>query len=684
MGRLVRTFSFSRSLLLILGVFGALAAAPPSPAPTPAPPSPAVRSAAPLALRPDTPAWLAAHGVRVSAGAAPGFVDDAICGSCHAGIATAYAGLGMGRSFYRPRRQGSPEAFGVPFEHAPSRRVYEMVWRGEQLVFRRWQVGARGERVNEVEQPVDWVLGSGNHARTYLFRNPAGELWQLPIAWYSQEGRWGMAPGYDRADHDELSRQVQRECLVCHNAFAEVPAGTDTYGMPHRFPAALPEGIGCQRCHGPGAEHVRRAQSPDAWPGESAAGIVNPARLSPERRAEVCYQCHLQPAVAMPAVRRFDRGDHSFRPGEPLAAHRVDLDPLEEGRQRSDRFEIVNQGYRLQQSRCFTASGAALTCLTCHSPHRKLPASERAAHYRSVCLSCHTAEQCREPTHAASADCTTCHMPARRTEDVVRVVMTDHRIQVPRAGVDLVAPREEHDPVLVGVELLRPAEAPPARQGEIYRAIGVLRSGGARDAVPYLARLFAADPPLDAEAWLRLAVGQLRVQSYSEAEVAVRRALTAPGGDTPLAHVWLALSFAGQRRLDAALGELALASSRDPDLVEARFNRGRLLLSAGRTAEALPALERAVALRPTFAAGWLRVGEAKEVLGRRTEAIADYRRVLAIEPSTTDGYIALARALRAQGDAKGATEALALGARFARRPEALAAPETEPAPDAPR
>ncbi|HET9765906.1 MAG TPA: tetratricopeptide repeat protein, partial [Thermoanaerobaculia bacterium] len=228
---------------------------------------------------------------------------------------------------------------------------------------------------------------------------------------------------------------------------------------------------------------------------------------------------------------------------------------------------------------------------------------------------------------------------------------------------------------------LRPEEAPAGALGELYRAVGVLRIGG-RSALPRVAALLAAAPPLPAEPWLRLGVEQLQARGYADAEASLRRAMATPGGDTPLARVWLGLSFAGQGRLEDSLAELAAAATRDPDLVEAHFNRGRLLLANGRAAEALPELERAVALRPTFAAGWLRLGEAKEALlpasdreretAERAAAIAGYRRALAAEPSTTEAYLALARALRAQGDDDGARAVLALGARFARHPEALA------------
>ena len=271
-------------------------------------------------------------------------------------------------------------------------------------------------------------------------------------------------------------------------------------------------------------------------------------------------------------------------------------------------------------------------------------------------------------------------MPERRTEDVVHAVMTDHRIQLPSKGVDLLAPRTERDPVLVGASFLRPEEAPAGSLGELYRAIGVLRIGE-RSALPRVKALLADAPRLAPEPWLRLAVEQLQTREHAEAEASLRRAMVLPGGDTPLAHVWLGLSLVGRGNVEAALDELAGAEARDPDLVEAHFNRGRLLLAAGRAAEAQPEIERAVELRPTFANGWLRLGEAKEAAATagdaksaaasRAAAIADYRHALSIDPSLTDAYAALARAWKASGDDAAARDALAVGARFARHPEAL-------------
>src|SRR5262245_34752639 len=192
---------------------------------------------------------LAALGVATTAGAAPGYVEDRACGLCHSEIAETYAAKGMARAFRRPRPEADIEDFAAPpFVHAASRQQLEIARRDGRLLFRRWQLDGAGRPINLFEREVDWILGSGSHARTYLYRTPGGELYQLPLAWYTQERAWGMAPGFDRPDHDGVLRRVRRECLFCHDAYPEVPAGSDLYGAPQELPAALPEGLGCQRC----------------------------------------------------------------------------------------------------------------------------------------------------------------------------------------------------------------------------------------------------------------------------------------------------------------------------------------------------------------------------------------------------------------------------------------------------
>src|SRR5215831_14066478 len=87
----------------------------------------------------------------------------------NAEIAETYRLTGMGRSFYRPRPETVAEDYKVynNFYHQPSDRYYTMFERGGQFFQRRHQIGLAGKETNVVEVAVDFVIGSGNHARSY-------------------------------------------------------------------------------------------------------------------------------------------------------------------------------------------------------------------------------------------------------------------------------------------------------------------------------------------------------------------------------------------------------------------------------------------------------------------------------------------------------------------------------------
>jgi tetratricopeptide (TPR) repeat protein len=543
-----------------------------------------------------------------------GFVNDAQCTSCHAKIVHSYHDVGMSKSFYRPRQDDVIEDFSkLPFKHAKSGDVMELRWRNGRLIFRR----VNGQSV--FEQPVDWILGSGHHARTYLYQTPNGELYQLPLAWYTQTKEWAMAPGYDRRDHDGVLRRARHECLFCHNAYpGDRSQGTGDrashpspvtrslspgYWSNQTLPAQLPEGIGCQRCHGPGSEHVALA-SAGADDAEVRAAIVNPSRLDAKLRNDVCYECHMQPSVAIPGLRRFGRDIYSFRPGQPLHDYIARLDIVDGEIPRPERFEINHHPYRLEQSRCFRESGGKLSCLSCHDPHRK------TANVSPVCLQCHA------KAHRAKENCATCHMPKRRTQDVVRVVMTDHRIGVYRDLPKLLSPREERDPVIDDIELDDP----------LYRAVAGVRAGSA-SAARQLEKVLADTPSKEVEPYFDLAAAQLRQKRYDAVE-ATAKLILARAPDHPLALEWLGMARINQGFRDEGLTLLRKAAALDPQRVETQYNLG--LHTTG--AEAIEAFERAVAGRPNFVLAWFHLGNARAAKGDRDGAVAAWRRALDIDP----------------------------------------------------
>src|SRR5690606_37739427 len=132
------------------------------------------------------------------------------------------------RSFAKATPDNLVEDFdSAEYYHAKSDRHYRMERRGDELWFRRWKQDDKNEPVNVFETRVDWIVGSGNRARSYLYQTDAGELYELPLGWYSQGRHWAMSPGYDLPHHAGITRPVRRECMFCHNAFPEVPAGSD-------------------------------------------------------------------------------------------------------------------------------------------------------------------------------------------------------------------------------------------------------------------------------------------------------------------------------------------------------------------------------------------------------------------------------------------------------------------------
>src|SRR6266853_3192154 len=252
-----------------------------------------------------------------------------------------------------------------------------------------------------------------------------------------------MNTGYDKPDQPNSRRKISLECMFCHNAYPDLPSGHDQLRSEPVFSGALPEGIDCQRCHGPGRRHVQAAQAEGATAEAISHAIVNPARLTPARQMEVCMQCHLE-TTSFPfphSIFKYDRGPFSYQPGEPLGNFMLFFDHPSAGAQ-ADRFQIVSSVYRLEMSACFRKSNGKLQCTTCHDPHgESAPKS-----YQGVCLQCHTTAFRRAVAsgqHTASTDCVQCHMPKRRTGDVVHAIMTDHYIQLRKPERDLLAEAPE-------------------------------------------------------------------------------------------------------------------------------------------------------------------------------------------------------------------------------------------------
>jgi tetratricopeptide (TPR) repeat protein len=565
----------------------------------------------------------------------------------------------MARSFYKA---GAIEP--VRFYHQPSDTWYAIVERGGSYYQRRWRIGYAGKDTEVQESRIDYVMGSGNHVRTYLHRTERGALIELPLAWYSEKsGQWAMNPGHDR-DYALPPRAVAYECMFCHNAYPKIPAGHNEPGSEPLYEGALPEGIGCERCHGDGAEHVRVAQMAGAKVENIRKAIVNPARLSKDGQMEVCMQCHLETtSLQLPhSIVKYGRAPFSYQPGEPLGNFVIFFDHAAGSPYRDD-FEIAHSAYRLRKSRCFLESKGALTCTTCHNPH-DIPRGEQATlHYNGVCGQCH---QLLPAQHTKATDCVSCHMPKRRTQDVVHAVMTDHYIQRRPPG-NLLAPlaeRQEFDakryrgPVVT----YYPSPLPRTPENLLYEGVAQVTQRSNLRALPQLAAEIAKQQPARAEFYLELGEAWLNAGNPRNAVSAFDQAVKrAPNSNVTRLDLAEALTQSGQnaravevlkRGLGAGLFDpllwyqLGLAThdssaftkalALDPGMAEAHDELGELLASSGDLARAESEFREALRIEPDLPAAQSNLGHVLAARGNLPEAAWYFERAVRRSPNDAD------------------------------------------------
>jgi tetratricopeptide (TPR) repeat protein len=534
----------------------------------------------------------------------------------------------MGRSFYRP----SPESVLVPasFYHKASERYYEFSSRDGKFYLSRHQVGYGGKEANRVEKQIDYVVGSGNHARTYLYRNNESQLIELPVSWYSENGgSWAMSPGYDQPRQDDFRRAIPDDCMFCHN------------GYPGN---AIVEGIDCQRCHGPGSVHVELAASGKGKPQGIRAAIVNPARLDRDRQLDDCMQCHLETtSLPLPnAIRNYDRAPFSYRPGEPLTAYEVFFDHAA-NIGFDDRFEVAHHAYRLRKSACFAKS--RMTCTTCHNPHQALRGAQAIEHYVLVCRSCHTTAHA-EKMPSGGSNCLECHMWKRRTEDAVHVVMTDHFIQRRKPVRDLLSPLAEKQlPYRNTVEPYYPT-APDA----LYLALAqVQHESNLQAGIPRLEEAIAKSKPTNPEFYVELGKAYSKFGNRNEAIRLYEEALRhREDFHEALRELSAALAISGNLARAIEVGERACAQQ--PEDTVALTNLGNVYLRSGNPDRAKQVLDRALALNPDLPATQNLLGLVWLAKQDTASAESSFRDAITVQPDLAEAHNNLANLLAGRRD----------------------------------
>lgn len=568
--------------------------------------------------------------------------DEAICARCHQEIAETMVTMGMGRGFTVPSLETNVEDFSdAMYHHERSGLHYQMETDSDGNIWmNQFQVAPDGRPIHALRQQAQYAVGSGNHARSYLYRTPGGELFELPLSWYHHDGHgfWAMSPGYDTAHHSRTTRPITRECLFCHNAYPDVVAGSDGFGDPHRFPERLPMGLGCQRCHGPAQAHVDLAYSAEASDSEIADSILNPDDLPQPLQVDLCMQCHLQGSSRLASlVRRFGRDDFSYQPGEPLEEYLVHIDYAFDPS--TEEFEINHHGLRMQQSACWIESDGAMTCTTCHDPHRKMPAGDRLAFHRGRCLTCHEVDQCgiesMSPDHpmtgTSSDDCVACHMPARRSQDAIHGVVTDHFIRRSPPVEDFLAQIDGDGPPPPGaVAMLHdPTLTDRTPTARLYPLVADANNGRS-DVLDELSRLLRETPVAAPDPYMALAGGLMNAGRMEEAVGVFDGVIHAfPELASPRVNKAILLNSLGDP--DAAITQLREAIDQDPYLPEAHYDLATLLLAQSSVQEGLSHLYTALELRPHYVEALRLLGNTQVRQGDVSAAAESWSKAMAVD-----------------------------------------------------
>lgn len=371
------------------------------------------------AIIPDDPVWWN-HADSV------GYVGIESCKNCHYDIYQSYRETGMGRSFGRATAERSAMDDGpTDLFDSIGQWTYRMCV-GSDGLFLNESRSVGTDTLHRLTQKVDYIIGSGQHTNSHLM-DRMGYIYQMPFTYYTQSEVADLPPGFENGFNERFARSIGLECMSCHNAMpTEFVAGSN-----NKF-RKLPEGIDCERCHGPGAAHVRKIMSGSITDTarEADPSIVNPKRLTAELRMEICQRCHLQGNSVLHEGKSF----LDFKPGMKLASVMDVYMPRTQG----DKEEFIMAGHvqRFRMSACYLSSDGQFVCTSCHDPHVAVAKTDNSV-FNSRCTSCHgspNGDGCTELLSLRKEkgdDCSGCHMPLKGSADIPHVRVHDHYIRIP-------------------------------------------------------------------------------------------------------------------------------------------------------------------------------------------------------------------------------------------------------------
>ncbi|NCD71512.1 cytochrome c3 family protein [Mucilaginibacter agri] len=278
----------------------------------------------------------------------------------------------------------------------------------------------KGKKIES--QPFDIVFG-GSKAETYLYWK-GSKTYQLPLSYFENLHSWTNSPGYE-GDKVDYNRLIGSRCFECHASY--IKQKSPESGALHQEPAfdkaSLIMGIDCERCHGPGANHVNyHTEFPEE---KQAKYIVKFASLSRGQKLDACAVCHSS------SKEQFQTSAFGFKMGDTLAKFK-DPSFLPEDPNPPTLDVHGNQNGLLATSKCFLKSN--MDCSNCHNTH--VNESNNMAIYSQRCMACHSEAKHNFCTMAPKLgevvknNCIDCHMPLK-SSNIISVESSTGKKAIP-------------------------------------------------------------------------------------------------------------------------------------------------------------------------------------------------------------------------------------------------------------
>ena len=314
-------------------------------------------------------------------------------------------------------------------------------------IYRRWKKTPMANVVHDPKEHPEAIppdLGTNGIAR--LGREQValvyGSLWKqryftkigddyypLPVQWDVANRKWLPYHVPDSgADwwaayypSDNLQRPTGPTCDGCHSV---------NYDIHTKQVAEW--NVGCERCHGPGSEHVNHP---------TRTNILNPSAMDDTASDDVCIQCHSQ---GRPRAGLIDGKAYDWPVGYHVGLRLADYWNLEDITLGETNFLYFADGTahkNRMQGNDFVQSlmyRHGVTCASCHDVHGTGNDAQLRKPADKLCLGCHgpgspngpheqtLGEHTHHKTGSAGSQCIACHMPKIESEGVPGSFVRSH------------------------------------------------------------------------------------------------------------------------------------------------------------------------------------------------------------------------------------------------------------------